>query len=228
MESPGEYLKRERELRGVKLEDLSVELNLSLKTLTALEADNYGELPHPAYVKGFIKAYSRCLGIDEHDSVLRYEAYLEEKEEEKKEDAAKAATGGLFSQNHGLTAAALFAAGVIIIGLYFVFTGGRAPETVEEGQPAAGALPQAEEIKPQGEVEPFNEKAPASPLSLPSGDKKNESVLSPIPSKKLTLDVHADKTTWIRARIDKKDEFEAVLRQGEDKRLEASEVFFCS
>jgi cytoskeletal protein RodZ len=41
MESPGEYLKRERVLRGVSLKDLAEDIKVSLKLLEALERDEY-------------------------------------------------------------------------------------------------------------------------------------------------------------------------------------------
>lgn len=81
MESPGEYLKRERELRGVSINHIFEATRVPMKYLEALESDNYDSMPHPTFVKGFIKSYCKCLGLDENDSVLRYEIYLKERAE---------------------------------------------------------------------------------------------------------------------------------------------------
>jgi cytoskeletal protein RodZ len=75
METPGEYLSRERELRGVTVLDMAEAMKLSAKLITALEHDDQESLPHPTYVKGFVRTYAIYLGIDEDDAVLRYEAY---------------------------------------------------------------------------------------------------------------------------------------------------------
>lgn len=85
MESPGEYLKRERDLRGISLKEIAEVTRVPLKFFAALEADNYDALPHTAFVKGYIKAYCKHLGLDENDAVLRYEIYLKDKAAEKAE-----------------------------------------------------------------------------------------------------------------------------------------------
>jgi len=79
MESPGEYLKRERELRRASLASIFEGTRVPLKYLEAIEADEYETLPHPTFVKGFIKAYCKFLGLDETDAVLRYEIYMKER-----------------------------------------------------------------------------------------------------------------------------------------------------
>lgn len=79
MESPGEHLKRERELRGHTLKKVFEVTRVPLKYLEAIEADDFDSLPQPAYVKGFLRAYCKFLGIDDNDSVLRYDLYQREK-----------------------------------------------------------------------------------------------------------------------------------------------------
>jgi cytoskeleton protein RodZ len=80
MEEPGDYLKREREVREITLENISRETKVSVKALKALEANDFDALPPYPFVKGFIRSYSKCIGIDGDDAVLRYDAYLREKE----------------------------------------------------------------------------------------------------------------------------------------------------
>ena len=79
MESPGEHLKRERELRGYSLRKVFEVTRVPLKYLEAIEADDFDSLPQPTFVKGFLRAYCKFLGIDDNDSVLRYDLYLREK-----------------------------------------------------------------------------------------------------------------------------------------------------
>jgi cytoskeleton protein RodZ len=78
MESPGEYLKRERELRGITLDRIHEVTRIQKKHLEAIEADDYDILPHPTFVKGFIKSYCRLLGVDENDAALRYDIFMRE------------------------------------------------------------------------------------------------------------------------------------------------------
>lgn len=79
MESPGEHLKRERELRGHTLKKVFEVTRVPLKYLEAIEADDFDSLPQPTFVKGFLRAYCKFLGIDDNDSVLRYDLYQREK-----------------------------------------------------------------------------------------------------------------------------------------------------
>jgi cytoskeletal protein RodZ len=207
MERPGEYLKKERELRGVALQELSSALKLSLSTLKAVEEDDYKKLPHPAYIKGFIRAYCRHLGLDENDCVLRFESYLKEKEQgEEKEPEKKRAVPQ--RRASGRILAALFVLGVfIIVGYFFVSRRGVEPLPRSAVEPPVEEKPEAEvEMKPLPE-----EKAP--PLAAPE---------------KHTLAVRAKETVWIRAEIDDGEPFEVLLREGERVEWTAERVFFCS
>lgn len=128
MDCPGEYLKRERELREVSLDDISSEIKVSVRLLKALEADDYQSLPHNAFVKGYIKAYCKYLGVDGNEALLRYELYLQEIAEF--EEPAKAPKSIDVAERsypvRKFLTLALVAVGVIIIlGVYYL---GSAPE----------------------------------------------------------------------------------------------------
>ncbi len=75
IESPGAYLKQERELRGINLRDVADHMKLSLDCLKNLEADNYKELPAPVFLKGYFKTYAEYLGLDPNEVLLIYEQY---------------------------------------------------------------------------------------------------------------------------------------------------------
>ncbi len=77
MESPGQYLKREREIRGVNLGSVAAATRVPLKLLEAIESDNFAA-QHPTFIKGFIRSYCKHLGLDENDAVLRYEIFMKE------------------------------------------------------------------------------------------------------------------------------------------------------
>lgn len=72
-ESFGEYLMRERSLRNIPLEEISQRTRISIKVLQALEAQRWEELPADVYVRGFLRTYSRYLGLDENEVLVRYE-----------------------------------------------------------------------------------------------------------------------------------------------------------
>ncbi len=60
----GALLKRERERRGMSLRDVMDSTKISRRNLSALEDGQVNLLPHPVYLKGYIKNYARLLGLD--------------------------------------------------------------------------------------------------------------------------------------------------------------------
>jgi transcriptional regulator with XRE-family HTH domain len=76
MEPPGKYLKTERELRNLSLEEIAKSTKIREAFLRAIEEDRYELLPSAVYVKGFLTIYAKYLGLDPHDILLRYQNYL--------------------------------------------------------------------------------------------------------------------------------------------------------
>jgi cytoskeleton protein RodZ len=68
----GEKLKQEREKRKITLEQISSSTKIGTRMLQALEEDNFNQLPGGIFNKGFVRAYSRFLGLDEDQTVAEY------------------------------------------------------------------------------------------------------------------------------------------------------------
>jgi transcriptional regulator with XRE-family HTH domain len=76
MESPGKFLKKERETRNISLEEISKFTKIKEHHLKAIEEDRYELLPPALYVKGYLSLFARYLAINPKDIVLQYENYL--------------------------------------------------------------------------------------------------------------------------------------------------------
>ena len=72
MPSFGEKLKLEREKRKITLEQISASTKIGTRMLQALEEDKFNQLPGGIFNKGFVRAYSRCVGLDEDQTVADY------------------------------------------------------------------------------------------------------------------------------------------------------------
>jgi hypothetical protein len=72
MASFGETLKRERELREISLRQIAEATKISIRFLEALEENRFDVLPGGLFNKGFIRAYSRFIGIDGEAMVNSY------------------------------------------------------------------------------------------------------------------------------------------------------------
>jgi len=73
----GERMQRERELRGVTLDEISVVTKIGTRSLKALEEEDFDKLPGGIFNKGFVRAYARYLGIDPDEAVADYLAAVE-------------------------------------------------------------------------------------------------------------------------------------------------------
>ena len=70
--SVGELLRERREELDLDLDGIGATLRIKPAYLVALEQDRSHELPGPAYAIGFIRAYSRHLGLDEEAVLNRF------------------------------------------------------------------------------------------------------------------------------------------------------------
>lgn len=68
----GENLRREREMRGVTLEEISETTKISTRLLKALETDQFSEMPGGIFTRNFIRAYAQYLGLDEEHVLAEY------------------------------------------------------------------------------------------------------------------------------------------------------------
>src|SRR5277367_2595878 len=68
----GEHLRREREMRGVSLDEISAATRISTRFLEAIEKDQWDLLPGGVFNRGFIRSIARFLGLDEDSLVAEY------------------------------------------------------------------------------------------------------------------------------------------------------------
>lgn len=69
----GDHLRRERELRGVSLEEVSVATRIPPRYLGAIEAEQWELLPGGVFNRGYVRAIARFLGLAEDDMLAEYE-----------------------------------------------------------------------------------------------------------------------------------------------------------
>ncbi|MFH1147729.1 MAG: RodZ domain-containing protein [Pseudomonadota bacterium] len=76
MDSFGDYLKSEREVRSVTLEEIAGATKISISMLRAIEQGKEDKLLAPVFVRGFVRCYAKYLGLDENDAILRYQRQI--------------------------------------------------------------------------------------------------------------------------------------------------------
>src|SRR5215472_15075555 len=73
MASFGESLRREREMRGVSLEEISATTKINVRFLQALEAEDFAKLPGGLFRRSFLRAYAGYLGLDTERILVEYQ-----------------------------------------------------------------------------------------------------------------------------------------------------------
>lgn len=74
----GPRLRRARLLRGVEVEDVAAATKIGSAYLRSLEDDRFDDLPAVVYVRGFVAAYARFLGLDANAVARSYSQRFEE------------------------------------------------------------------------------------------------------------------------------------------------------
>ena len=72
MDSIGAFLRRERELRQVSLEELVQTTRVPLRMLQRIEEDRFEELPGDVFARGFLRSYARALNLDAERLLARF------------------------------------------------------------------------------------------------------------------------------------------------------------
>ncbi len=230
MESPGEYLKREREVRGVSLEDISNATKIRVGLLTAIERNDFDALPATPFVKGFIQAYCRYLGLDAQDEILRHEAYMRSLAEHETSALKQTPPPALY-QPLSIIVVAVVAIMVIAGGIYIIISKKQtspAPDSFSDKDPRGQAYSQINRSPgkhSENKVEAKKEE-PSLPIK-PEGqaDITLNSSVSKTSVGPLTLIIEAAKPVWIKAEIDGQNPFEVSLKEGEKVKWNAKEKF---
>ena len=73
VQRPGEYLRQIRIAQKRELNDAAKDLNMQVKTLTALEQDDYKALPEATFIKGYYRIYAKYLKVDATSIIQRFD-----------------------------------------------------------------------------------------------------------------------------------------------------------
>jgi len=72
MSSFGEHLRQQREMRGISLDEIVATTKIGRRLLVALEEEQFDLLPGGIFNKSYVRAYAKCVGINEDEAVAEY------------------------------------------------------------------------------------------------------------------------------------------------------------
>ncbi|MHA3893066.1 helix-turn-helix domain-containing protein [Acinetobacter sp. GXMZU3951] len=73
VQRPGEYLRQKRIAQKRELSQVAADLKIPVKTLTALEHDEYKSLPEATFIKGYYRTYAKYLNVDATSLIQRFD-----------------------------------------------------------------------------------------------------------------------------------------------------------
>ncbi|MBI1941648.1 MAG: helix-turn-helix domain-containing protein, partial [Acidobacteria bacterium] len=134
----GENLRREREMRGVTLQEISAATKISSRFLEALEGEEFSKLPGGIFTRGFIRAYAKYLGLDEEHVLAEYQLVAQPASEAEFGRLAQAKPQVRKAKSHAALYA-IFLAIAMLAGGYAIF---RYSRRIPQSRPAGSdALP---------------------------------------------------------------------------------------
>jgi cytoskeleton protein RodZ len=193
MGSFGEKLKRERELRGISLREVSDGTKISVRFLQALEQDRIEALPGGLFPRAFAKQYALFLGLDAERTVADFVEAHGELAPERRPAAPPAPRRPPLRLGH------VFLAVVAVVAVTLTRRGaGVGPPPAPAATPLAAPV-----VLPTDRVYPQPARAP---------EAARDSLV-------LTMTAQAD--CWVEVRADGETLVNRVLAQGESQTFEA-------
>jgi cytoskeleton protein RodZ len=240
MASFGENLRREREMRGVSLQEISAATKISVRFLQAMENEQFDQIPGGVFTRSFIRTYAKYLGLDEDQVLAEYRLAVPSSAEFDLSRQMVSTPDSQPSRARG-PAGALLLATVLLGGGYFLHRYARrasepqaspAPATAPASSPASGPAsnssspPVAEPTKvdsaPVPEASGSGKAQPASARMTAAGiEETPPTVSSPLDG--LILQIAATEQAWVAIEADHKTVLQRVLEVGEVRSVRARE-----
>jgi len=198
----GIELKRERELRGITLQEIADATKINIRYLRDLEEERLDNLPGSFFIKGIIRSFAKYIGLDESTILNSYyesELHREQEQEEQEEESQKTQSMLPTKVKRILYSILLFLALMAILTLiWFIFFHNKPQEQ------QVGDTPTAQIIQ-----EPASTPLPKTPILEEE--------------KELILDLTFAMETWIQIFADGELVIEGLKIEGEKVQVIAKE-----
>jgi cytoskeleton protein RodZ len=247
----GDRLRREREARGVSLGEISESTKISGGFLRSLEQEDFERLPGGIFNRGFVRAYSKFLGIDEDAMVADFDAAYEQYRAEQApppplvpiEEKEVPAKDYRFS-------AAILIPLILLISIVLLWRHRTKAAEATQGVAATHSnsrgggnrLPDVNGSKPRQSVENSKLAGADGTLKKVAGDsvagniqkqpdsgtalKSPESAAAPPSMRPIRVEIHANEDAWLSVIADGKTMMEGVLPAASTRKFRAQKNIY--
>jgi cytoskeleton protein RodZ len=250
----GDRLRREREMRGITLDEITESTKISRRHLEALEGEHFGQLPGGVFNKGFVRAYARFLGLNEDQAVADYSAASNEQPvpEDKFPLEIHEQPDRDLNPRRSLLPLVFAVAALVGVLVGYAFWIKSKPHNTESTESARQSLPASSETEPKAKeaasapattspetaktseqpVAPVTRSATpevasvAKPTELRREAASDVSPDSPIPTKEKAffVQVKAKEDSWVSIVADGKSVMQRVLTADKHKKIKAGKT----
>jgi cytoskeleton protein RodZ len=233
----GEKLRKEREQRGITLEDVSSTTRISARMLRAMEEDHFDQLPGGVFNKGFIRAYAKHVGIDPEQAVTDYLAAIGQTPAKPKDDTpldhkltpAAIEESQASEYNDGSLHVPWGLVAIVLLVLVLVFAFWSYRSRIKLDGPSSRAKSAANLLATPADrasQTPAVTKLPATPLEPSAPAFAPTQGSSPVPAASapgasITLLLRASEDSWLLITTDGKTAPEEVLSAASEKSITA-------
>jgi len=236
----GERLKKEREKRGMTLEDVSGATKISVRNLRALEQEKFDQMPGGIFNRGFVRAFAKHLGLDDDQVVADYREAAGESvptldppdipapghTSEKVAGPPSSPPQESSGQVPWAALIGLVVLGTIAVGFWSYHSHRKTSETsalaVEPGpggRPAEAPTPTPDAAMPAGPRADAN----TAPTSSSPPSAGTQSPPAGVPGSGFDLALRAHDEVWLSSAVDGKPPSEAIMEDGQSITVHASD-----
>jgi len=215
MDSFGENLRREREMRGVTLEEISAATKIGVRFLKSIENEEFSRLPGGIFNRSFVRAYARYLGLEEDPLLEEYQLAAKAKGEADLAQLSPPKTYSRRERRSHPTRWGVTIAVVMLVAGYALWR--HSPRTLQAPPPVmnkeartAGSQPAA-----RGVLAATSAVAPVAPKLPPITDYDG----------KLVLQVATTERSWVAIDSDGKTVLQGIMNPNEVKTFKAGDSF---
>jgi transcriptional regulator with XRE-family HTH domain len=200
----GIELKRERELRGISLQEIADATKINIRYLRDLEEDKLENLPGTFFLKGIIRSYAKYIGLDEN-TILNsyYESELhreKETETEEEEETQKTQYRLPTKVRRIFFSISLFLIFMAVLTLAYIFIYQK---------------PKTRQVEEAVSTQPIQKSVPTPPPEMPVSVVEEE--------KEIVLDLAFLMETWIQIYADGERVIDGLKLEGEKVQVIAKE-----
>jgi len=224
----GDRLRREREMRGITLDEIAESTKISRRHLEALERDHFDQLPGGVFNKGFVRAYARFLGIDEDQAVADYSLASNEQPEPEDKfplEIHEEPNRELNPRRSNLPLLFALAALVgVLVGYFFWLKSKPGSEhTAASAREAIVQEPVTQTPTPAASSSATSAAAVKSPAPATQPQQSTQEPQSPA-EKKFSILIKAKEDSWVTIVADGKAFFDNTLTADSSKKFRAAKV----